>query len=444
MVPKREWIEQWIRRREELFSAVNFERYFSPGMIGGQQLEVVRVGLCSVPSGELLVRDPACCLESREELPYFITGPVGNYPVELAFVRPDGTEPLFVAARVRFNYLTAVRFEQALIGNEELEDYNGGFFGFFSYSGLGCICDRRVHRSFCSFVEKWREQHPEGSLMEDLFGPLLDKNSHRGGNGWINWVIPGSKYQLPIFRTGWGEGQYPVYWGRDAGGDVCQLVIWMIDLDREEEPLPEGEEADMELPALEEAEGGYRCQVMLETWQGYFETDQALPVLLCSREKDVEACEKALARLIRQQYMLLDGMLLSLEDKYPIMQLEYGHPMAENAPEMPNLRDRNDFSRLLHPLRLMVDVQTGTVTGAFSCSWDSEHGLGISICGEQLMQIGTMQLVPDFVQQPKADQENTAAGSTVPPAVHKPMGRRKKKQQKKREQKRKNDNGQQL
>ena len=34
------------------------------GMIGGQQLEVVRVGLCSVPSGELLVRDP----ENRELL----------------------------------------------------------------------------------------------------------------------------------------------------------------------------------------------------------------------------------------------------------------------------------------------------------------------------------------------------------------------------------------
>lgn len=441
MIPKKEWIQQWIQHRDELYSSVDLERYFVQGEVNGQQVEVVRIGLCSVPTGELMARDPIFCLENRKELPYFINAPVGNYPVELALVRPDGEEPLFVAARVRFNYRTAVRFEQALIGTEEIADYDGGFFGFFSYSGLGCICDRKVHQAFCNFLEKWRRDHPEGELFEDYFAPLLEKSPH----AWLNWVIPGTEHHLPIFPTGWGEGQYPVYWGRDAEGGVCQLVIWMIDLDKkdEEEPSdeleeeilePDTDQEQLELPALLEAKGGYRCRLFLDNWHQFFEDDQQLPVLFTARSQALEPedCQKAMQNLVEHQYGILDEMMLSLEDKYPIMQLEYGHPMAENAPEMPNLRDRNDFSELLRPLRLMVDVDTGTVSAAFRCRWDEKYGLGISVCGEQLVQIGTMQLVPEFEQQQETTEQLAAAQEH---RRTKPLGRRKKKQYKKREQK---------
>ncbi len=174
MIPNREWIRQWVEKRPGLSSQVDLERYFTQLRIAGNSIEVARIGMCSVPSGELLVRDPIRYLSNREELPYFVTSPVGIYPLEVAFTRTEDGDILYLAVRLRFNYRPAVHFEQALTGEEEIESFDGGFYGFFSESGLGCICDELSHQAFCDFVEKWRQEHPDGRLYGDYFGPVFE------------------------------------------------------------------------------------------------------------------------------------------------------------------------------------------------------------------------------------------------------------------------------
>ena len=46
-----------------------------------------------------------------------------------------------------------------------------------------------------------------------------------------SWVIPGTDYHLPLFQSGFGDGIYPVYWGYDQSGALCQLVVHFIDLE---------------------------------------------------------------------------------------------------------------------------------------------------------------------------------------------------------------------
>ena len=135
MVPKREWVRRWVQLREQLSAQVDFDRYFAEGEVGGHAVSVLRAGLCPVPSGQLLVGDPFGGLQNRGELPYFVTAPVGDYPLELSVAQTDDGRPVYAAARLRFNYRRAVSFEQALTGKEDLGSFDGGYYGFWADSG---------------------------------------------------------------------------------------------------------------------------------------------------------------------------------------------------------------------------------------------------------------------------------------------------------------------
>ena len=51
---------------------------------------------------------------------------------------------------------------------------------------------------------------------------------------WLNWTIPGTDWQMPLFQSGYGDGYYPVYLGFDREARVCQLVIHFIDAEEDE------------------------------------------------------------------------------------------------------------------------------------------------------------------------------------------------------------------
>lgn len=382
MIPTREWVKAWVAMREQLSAQVDLEQYFSQKEVGTIYVDVVRLGLCSVPSGELLVRDPCCYLDNRGELPYFVTPPVGKYPVELAMVSTKDGRQLCAAARLIFNYRPAVHFEQALIGKEYIEEFRGGYFGFFSDSGYGSICDEKVHQMFCDLAEQWRQQHPNQNFFEQMILPDLK-------DGFGMWQLPGTSYRIPIFRTGWGKGEYPVYWGQDEEGRVCQMVVWMMDLEhpyQEEEPP-----AVTFAQEMEDCGDSFQTEIFLQNWSGYFENQMPIPVFIQTKEET--AARLACQELLEKQYFLLDTMMTALTDRYPLMQLEYGHMMSDNAPEMPNIADKNAFAKLLFPKRIVLSPQDGATAAAFSCTWDREDGFGIIVEGEKSVQTGTEEIV---------------------------------------------------
>ena len=280
MVPKREWVRRWVQLREQLSAQVDFDRYFAEGEVGGHAVSVLRAGLCPVPSGELLVGDPFGGLQNRGELPYFVTAPVGDYPLELSVAQADDGRPVYAAARLRFNYRRAVSFEQALTGKEDLGSFDGGYYGFLADSGWACLCDEKAHRAFCDFAQSWQERNPQGNLYADYFAPLLSQNARRfpqhqpPEGGWLNWPIPGSRQRAVLFRTGWGEGNYPAFWGLDEEGRICQLVVWMIDLEhqeQQEEAFPWEEDFQRLQDALVWDGKQYQGAVCLQEWEGYFQ-----------------------------------------------------------------------------------------------------------------------------------------------------------------------------
>ena len=108
---------------------------------------------------------------------------------------------------------------------------------------MGCITDIKTQQAFKEYWTQREEEEEDIDPYNDLFCDLLEENSkanpkyQRDGGDWLNWTIPGTPYNIPIFASGWGDGVYPCYFGYDQEGNVCGVYILFFDVakDAEEE-----------------------------------------------------------------------------------------------------------------------------------------------------------------------------------------------------------------
>ena len=240
MTPTKEWLKLWMENREQLSCQQDLSEYFEQEEVAGCLVRTVRVGLCPLPSGSLVAFDP-CAAADCPPQPYLVTAPVGNYPLELCIAFPQGESPVCAAARLRFNYEQPVHFEQALTGLEDYNQLTTGNFGFVSKSALGCLCDQVTLQKLQDYLDGRVSARSPQNLLEQLFLPMVQQQNHPGS--WADWTLPENQCRLPVFTTGWGAGEYPVYWGQDAEGRVCQLVSWFVDLHAMQGADPVVEEA---------------------------------------------------------------------------------------------------------------------------------------------------------------------------------------------------------
>lgn len=237
-MPTKEWLELYEQKRALTRCPNDLNCYFTLDMLAGRRLDRLSLGPVSLPTGRALVRDPMVYLDDEEE-PYFQVIPAGEYEAVACVVVPaKGDCARYAAVRVRFSEDEAVRFEEALLGNEDLSGFGEGeYFGFNVESGLACICDVETRDAFCAFAEGWYESHPDGNLYDDYFARLFAKSYEkapkyqRPEGDWLNWKAPNTGLHMPLFQSGFGDGTYPVYFGYDESGKVCQLVIQFVDIE---------------------------------------------------------------------------------------------------------------------------------------------------------------------------------------------------------------------
>ena len=211
MQPTKEWIKKWEKVKDKLQPNSNLVNYFTLKEIAGKEIDVMDIGPCSIPTGEFLVGDPLVYLGSKYEKEYFQKIPIGEFKTEVCVVKASDEDcDRYAAVRLKFNDNEISYFEEAMKGIEDLEDVNeGDFFGFNVDAGLACICDKKLHRD---------------------------------GGDWINWNIPNTNYHLPMFQSGFGDGAYPVYLAYDKDGNVCQLIVELIDIELAYSEIDEDDE----------------------------------------------------------------------------------------------------------------------------------------------------------------------------------------------------------
>ena len=233
MIMNESWLQKWKEVKDVLVCPTDLETYFIANEILGQKMEVMAIGNVSLPSGKIVVRDPLVYLSSNEK-PYFIQAPKGDFPVTIAVVKSEDWGDRYVVVKVEFTKEKPVVYREALIGIEDLEDVaEDDFFGFSVDAGLGCITDAEV----LPFVDQFVASTDVDNVYDDYFAEIFAQsykdhpNNQRDAGDWINWTVPNTAYQIPMFASGFGDGSYPVYFAYDANGEVCGLYIQFIDVE---------------------------------------------------------------------------------------------------------------------------------------------------------------------------------------------------------------------
>ncbi|MDE6618947.1 MAG: DUF4241 domain-containing protein [Lachnospiraceae bacterium] len=194
-----------------------------------KDLRQYTMGVCSFPSGRILTADPLCYLQSPKDVLIKAKRIApGAYPVQLAIMDCDMAGIRIVGARLKISDKEAVSYELA---NCEKEDHKTTFAGFPVECGMACFCDEQAARSYWRFLDGWYREHQGGNIYDDYFAALFAQSYQenpevqREGGDLLMWSNPLDGSVIPMFASGMGDGYYTDYWGVDAAGALCELVI---------------------------------------------------------------------------------------------------------------------------------------------------------------------------------------------------------------------------
>lgn len=232
--PSKEWKTRYDEVKELLTSPVNYAECFEMKEIQGKEIFILDMGDISFPTGDILVRDPLVWL-NRDEKAYLQSVPKGRFRIETLVVKLEEDHYRYALSRVKFRENLPVIYYEALKGDENLDDVDDdSIFGFNVDAGLATIVDVETRNAYCDFEDKWYAENPGKNIYDDFFAEIFAKSAEenplyqRDGGDWINFKIPNSELSIPMIQSGFGDGRYPVYFGYDENGKLCDLVVEYI------------------------------------------------------------------------------------------------------------------------------------------------------------------------------------------------------------------------
>ena len=232
--PSIEWKKKYEAVKNLLTSPVNYAKCFDMKEIQGKEIFILDMGEIEFPTGDILVRDPLVWL-NRDEKAYLTSVQRGKYRIETLVVKLEEDHYRYALSRVRFTENVPKIYYEALKGDENLDDVDGdSIFGFNVDAGLATIVDVATRNAYCDFKDKWYAENPDKNIYDDFFTEVFANNAEenpnyqREGGDWINFKLPNSELSIPMIQSGFGDGRYPVYFGYDENGELCDLVVEYI------------------------------------------------------------------------------------------------------------------------------------------------------------------------------------------------------------------------
>lgn len=233
------WMNRWDQIKRSLDCKIDLESYFHRQRMGEADLDVLDLGMVHFATGKVIACDPF--VELGEAVPYMQTIPAGIYSVKIAVSNSEYGGIRYACAKVEVSDKKPIRYELAMTGKEKLDQEfeEEGFFGFDVDAGMACIADAATQDAFNDFWKKLWDRNHSINPFDDVFSDLLEESykkypKYQSEMGdWLNWRIPGTDCDLPIFSSGWGDGSYPVYFGYDAAGEVTGIYAHFIDVEDE-------------------------------------------------------------------------------------------------------------------------------------------------------------------------------------------------------------------
>lgn len=192
--------------------------------VQSERRDFLTVGEVDCPTGRIVAADPLAYLASDQPplvLPEAI--PAGTYPVSVSICKSPEMGLRMCTARLTVKDTPAVRYRKA---TEE---------GFPVDAGMMCFCDEAVAEECHTFFDQWEQAHPDCNLYDDYFAPLLaasyealpDYQAEEGD--LLEWANPRTGHKLVMVASGLGDGVYCCYYGYDAAGELCEIIVPMVD-----------------------------------------------------------------------------------------------------------------------------------------------------------------------------------------------------------------------
>lgn len=195
-------------------------------------LQLYTMGQCEFKTGRIITADPLCYLQNPDNVcPKEKRITPGTYPVQLSVMNSDMVGIRIVGARLKLSEAQAVSYEPADCVEEYQGEVRNVFPGFPVECGMGCFCDEQSAQSYWEFLRAWYQEHEDGNIYDDYFAQLFAESYkkvpdyQREDGDFLLWNNPLDDSQIAMFATGMGDGFYSDYWGIDASGNLCELVI---------------------------------------------------------------------------------------------------------------------------------------------------------------------------------------------------------------------------
>jgi len=190
------------------------ESFYVPSLEQDVAWSVVELGELTLPTGRVCACDP---LLDFEVPPFVFAVTPGNYPARLYLANIDTDERVAYAA-LWFSSSDVVSWEPALLeGQDPRELKPGEFFGYGVDSGTGCFQTPEALALLNTRME--REHDYSEQIIVAMQDTYIDTRS------WAR-IQPEPSHSLSflVFSTGFGDGFYETYLGRDASGSPVCLV----------------------------------------------------------------------------------------------------------------------------------------------------------------------------------------------------------------------------
>ncbi|WP_232668466.1 DUF4241 domain-containing protein [Pseudonocardia sp. TRM90224] len=172
------------------------------GPLDEVDVEIRRLGPLRMSTGRIIVCDPGYL--PGQQTPFNVSLPPGHHDVVVALARfVENPEHVRVAGcRVGVRDAQVATWEPAVpIGSDVDELGDGEFFASGVDGGRLCVFDA-------------------AALPGEVFHDVIDTSDYT--DEMDDWT---TGLNLIAFQSGWGDGAYPAWVGRDAGGDVVCFVV---------------------------------------------------------------------------------------------------------------------------------------------------------------------------------------------------------------------------
>ena len=200
-----------VKAKPEIFETAFFEGTKTNDNLA-LNFYVVEIGKLKVESGQLIACDP---LVLQDAPPFTQVFPKGEFPVQLSIAQRKGDERV-AFSRILISDKPPVKWEFALLeGQTPLPIEGETTYGYGVDGGTGLFVDEKSRMAFNDLQKR------DESIWDKVFIDELGRN-HRPTWDYLLYIF--GAYNLALFSTGFGDGHYSTYIGRDDEGNPCRLL----------------------------------------------------------------------------------------------------------------------------------------------------------------------------------------------------------------------------